>query len=57
MYIALSGLEEPRIANIQAMQAFPVIGQVISGMDVVRKLAEPDVIRRVTVKQPGRGAK
>jgi peptidyl-prolyl cis-trans isomerase B (cyclophilin B) len=57
MYIALSGLEDPRIANIQAMQAYPVIGQVISGMDVVRKLAEPDLIRRATVKQPGRGAK
>jgi cyclophilin family peptidyl-prolyl cis-trans isomerase len=57
LYIALSGLEEPRIANIQNMNAYPVIGQVISGMDVVRKLAEPDIIRRVTVKQPGGGAK
>ena len=52
MYIALSGLEEPRIANIQNMGTFAVIGQVTSGMDVVRKLQIPDVIRRATVKQP-----
>jgi cyclophilin family peptidyl-prolyl cis-trans isomerase len=48
LYVALSGLEEPRIANIQG--DFAVIGQVISGMDVVRKLQVPDLIRRVTVK-------
>ena len=30
---------------------YTVIGQVISGMDVVRKLLVPDVIRRVTVKE------
>ena len=29
---------------------YSVIGQVISGMDVVEKLAVPDVIRRITVK-------
>ena len=52
MYIALSGLDEPRIANIQRMGTFPVIGQVTSGMDVVRKLQVTDVIRRATVKQP-----
>lgn len=57
VYIALSGLEDPRIANIQAMGTFTVIGQVISGMDVVRKLQVPDVIRRATVKEPGRGGK
>ena len=33
---------------------YAVIGRVISGMDVVQKLAEPDLIRRVTVKEPGR---
>lgn len=48
LYIALAGLEEPRIKNIQG--DFAVIGQVISGMDVVRKLQVPDIIRRVTVK-------
>jgi len=57
LYIALAGLEEPRIANIQSMGTFPVIGQVTSGMDVVRKLVETDVIRRATVKAPGRGGK
>lgn len=49
LYIALAGLEEPRIKNIQG--DFTVIGQVISGMDVVRKLEVTDIIRRVTVKQ------
>jgi cyclophilin family peptidyl-prolyl cis-trans isomerase len=47
MYLALAGLEEPRIKNIQG--DFAVIGQVISGMDVVRTLEETDVIRRATV--------
>lgn len=57
LYIALSGLEDPRIANIQNMRAYTVVGQVISGMDVVGKLQVPDIIRRATVKQPGRGGK
>jgi cyclophilin family peptidyl-prolyl cis-trans isomerase len=30
---------------------YTVIGQVIAGMDVVQKLAVPDVIRRVTIKE------
>jgi peptidyl-prolyl cis-trans isomerase B (cyclophilin B) len=30
---------------------YTVIGQVISGMDVVKKLAVPDVIRKVSVKE------
>ena len=55
IYIALSGLEDGRIANIQG--DFTVFAQVISGMDVVRKLQETDVIRRATVKEAGRGAK
>jgi cyclophilin family peptidyl-prolyl cis-trans isomerase len=48
MYIALAGLEDGRIQNIQG--DFAVIGQVISGMDVVRKLQVTDIIRRATVK-------
>lgn len=52
LYIALSGLEEPRIANIQKMGTFAVIGQVISGMPVVRQLRELDIIKRATVKGP-----
>lgn len=49
LYIALAGLEEPRIKNIQG--DFAVIGQVISGMDVVQKLQVPDIIRRATVRE------
>jgi peptidyl-prolyl cis-trans isomerase B (cyclophilin B) len=49
VYIALAGLEEPRIGNIQG--DFTVIGQVISGMDVVQKLQELDIIRRATVRE------
>ena len=52
LYITLSGPEEPNVANIQRLGTFAVIGQVISGMDVVHKLMIPDVIRRATVKQP-----
>ena len=48
LYIALAGLDEPRIANIQG--DFTVVGQVISGMDIVSKLQETDIIRRATVK-------
>jgi cyclophilin family peptidyl-prolyl cis-trans isomerase len=43
MYIMLR--TEPKLDG-----KFTVFGQVISGMDVVRKLQEPDVIRRITVK-------
>ncbi len=50
LYIALSGLEDSRIANIQNMGTFAVIGQVISGMPVVQQLRELDVIKRVSVK-------
>jgi cyclophilin family peptidyl-prolyl cis-trans isomerase len=55
IYIALSGLEDPRIRNIDG--SYAVIGQVISGMDVVQKLQVPDVIRRATVKQPRAASK
>ena len=47
MYIALAGPE--RYTAIEG--DFTVFGQVISGMDVVRKLQETDVIRRVTVRE------
>ena len=59
MYIALNG---PERYTGQVQGRFAVIGQVISGMDVVMKLSDgdkedggnsmPDVIRRVTVKAP-----
>lgn len=51
MYIALNGP-----ARYDAIEGdFTVFGQVISGMDVVQKLAVNDVIRRATVKEPARG--
>jgi cyclophilin family peptidyl-prolyl cis-trans isomerase len=43
MYIMLAAA--PRLNN-----SYTVFGQVISGMDVVDKLAEPDIIRRITVR-------
>jgi cyclophilin family peptidyl-prolyl cis-trans isomerase len=57
IYITLSGQEEPNVANLQRLGTFAVIGQVVSGMDVVQKLQIPDVIRRATVKAPGPAAK
>jgi cyclophilin family peptidyl-prolyl cis-trans isomerase len=54
MYIALAGQESSSIRNIEG--DYTVFAQVISGMDVVRSLRVPDVIRRATVKEPaGRG--
>jgi cyclophilin family peptidyl-prolyl cis-trans isomerase len=55
LYIALSGLDDQRIAAINGK--YTVIGQVISGMDVVRKLQIPDVIRRATVRGPAAASK
>jgi cyclophilin family peptidyl-prolyl cis-trans isomerase len=55
IYIALAGMESPQIQNING--DYTVFAQVISGMDVVRQLREPDLIRRATVREPGRGAK
>ena len=43
MYITLA--PQPKLDR-----EFTVFGQVISGMDVVQKLAVNDIIRRVTVK-------
>ena len=36
---------------------YAVIGQVISGINVIQQLRKLDVIKRATVKEPGRGAK
>ena len=43
MYITLAA--QPKLDG-----QFTVFGQVISGMDVIRKLAVNDIVRRVTVK-------
>ena len=55
LYIALSGLDDQRIAAINGK--YTVVGQVTTGMDVVRKLQIPDVIRRATVREPGAPSK
>lgn len=58
--VALANLNDPRTGDSQMYITmtpqpsldgkFTVFGQVISGMDVVQKLAVNDVVRRVTVK-------
>ena len=53
MYICLNGPE--RYAAIEG--DFTVFAQVISGMNVVQRLQEKDVIRRATVREAGRGSK
>jgi len=53
IYICLNG---PARYQELVQGKYAVIGQVISGMDVVQKLQVPDVIKRATVKEPGRGA-
>lgn len=55
IYITLAGMESPQIQNING--DYTVFAQVISGMDVVRQLRVPDVIRRATVKEPAAPAK
>ena len=55
LYVALAGLDSPQIAAINGK--YTVVGQVISGMDVVSKLQVPDVIRRATVKEAKPAAK
>jgi cyclophilin family peptidyl-prolyl cis-trans isomerase len=53
IYICLNG--PARYAAIEG--AYAVIGQVVSGMEVVQQLRELDIIRRATVKGAGRGAR
>ncbi len=50
MYITMAAT--PRLNN-----SYTVFGQVIAGMDVVERLAETDVIRRVTVRAESPAAK
>ena len=57
IYICLNGPARYAPPNYELNGKYAVIGQVTSGMDVVQKLRELDVIRRAAVKQPGRGAK
>lgn len=57
IYICLNGPARYAPPQSPVQGNYAVIGQVISGMDVVQKLRETDIIRRATVKQPGPGAK
>jgi peptidyl-prolyl cis-trans isomerase B (cyclophilin B) len=57
IYICLNGPARYSPPQSPVQGNYAVIGQVISGMDVVSKLQELDIIRRATVKAPGRGAK
>jgi cyclophilin family peptidyl-prolyl cis-trans isomerase len=57
IYICLNGPARYAPPNAAIEGQYAVIGQVISGMDVVQKIKELDVIRRATVKAPGPGAK
>jgi cyclophilin family peptidyl-prolyl cis-trans isomerase len=53
LYVCLNGP-----ARYSALEGdYAVIGQVVSGMDVVQQLRELDVIRRATVKGPRPAAK
>lgn len=60
MYICINsdtGRYAPPFTPRAMNGSYTVIGQVISGMDVVQKLQEPDVIRRATVKGQASPAK
>ena len=57
MYICINGPARYAPPNYELNGKYAVIGQVTSGMDVVQQLRELDVIKRATVKAPGRGAK
>ena len=57
IYFCLNGPARYEPPNAALNGSYAVIGQVTSGMDVVQKLRELDVIQLATVKEPGRGAK
>ena len=57
IYFCLNGPARYEPPNAALNGKYAVIGQVISGMDVVQKLRELDIIKQATVKEPGRGAK
>ena len=57
IYVCLNGPARYQPPNAALNGNYAVIGQVTSGMDVVQKLRELDVITQATVKAPGRGAK
>lgn len=57
IYICLNGPARYQRPYAPLDGNYAVIGQVISGMDVVQKLQEPDLIRRATVQGPAAAKK
>jgi peptidyl-prolyl cis-trans isomerase B (cyclophilin B) len=57
IYICVNGPARYAPPNYELNGKYAVIGQVTSGMPVVQQLRELDVIKKATVKEPGRGAK
>jgi cyclophilin family peptidyl-prolyl cis-trans isomerase len=57
IYFCLNGPARYEPPNAALNGNYAVIGQVTSGMAVVQQLRDLDVIKRVSVKAPGRGAK
>jgi len=57
IYVCLNGPARYEPPNAALNGKYAVIGQIVSGMPVVQQLRELDVIKRATVKEPGRGAK
>jgi cyclophilin family peptidyl-prolyl cis-trans isomerase len=57
MYICVNGPARYAPPNYELNGKYAVIGQVTSGMAVVQQLRVLDIIKKATVKEPGRGAK
>ena len=57
IYICVNGPARYAPPNYELNGKYAVIGQVTSGMPVVQQLRVLDIIRKATVKEPGRGAK
>ena len=57
IYICVNGPARYAPPNFELNGKYAVIGQVTSGMPVVQQLRVLDIIKKATVKAPGRGAK
>jgi cyclophilin family peptidyl-prolyl cis-trans isomerase len=57
IYICVNGPARYAPPNYELNGKYAVIGQVTSGMPVVQQLRVLDIIKKATVKEPGRGAK
>ena len=57
IYICVNGPARYAPPNFELNGKYAVIGQVTSGMPVVQQLRVLDIIKKASVKEPGRGAK